>query len=161
MANSFLQSLNRLNPYILVVGDRLLCTFLSNSLQKRGYTTCLARSGQEALKIIQHSYIDLVIVDAELPDTRGHVLCSELRGHADIPIILLHTPSDLDHIVLGLAAGADENILMPFQFSQVESCIERLLGNRVSQSAGKHEGAPISKPAATPASVSLCTDRAK
>ena len=32
---------------------------------------------------------------------------------------------------------------MPFQFSQVESCIERLLGNRVSQSAGKHEGAPI------------------
>ena len=71
-------------------------------LAAEGYTTCLARSGQEALKIIQHSYIDLVIVDAELPDTRGHVLCSELRGHADIPIILLHTPSDLDHIVLGL-----------------------------------------------------------
>lgn len=124
-----------LNPCILVVGHRLLCTFLCNSLQAGGYTIHLAKNGRGALDIVQYGRIDLVLIDATLSDTKGHLLCAELRKQMDAPIILLQESHSLDDIVAGLTASADEHILMPFQFGQVEACIARLLKDRPGPSA--------------------------
>ncbi len=52
---------------------------LKRTLEGNGYTVYVARLGREALEIIAHHQVDLVLLDLMLPDIRGARLGGELR----------------------------------------------------------------------------------
>lgn len=59
-------------------------------LEELGYTVYTGTSGQEALNVLQHQTVDLVITDFRMPNMDGVELITRIRQlRADLPIILL------------------------------------------------------------------------
>jgi CheY-like chemotaxis protein len=59
-------------------------------LEELGYTVYTGTNGQEALNVLQHQTVDLVITDFRMPNMDGVELINHIRHlRADLPIILL------------------------------------------------------------------------
>jgi len=59
-------------------------------LEELGYTVYTGTNGQEALNVLQHQTVDLVITDFRMPNMDGVELINHIRQlRADLPIILL------------------------------------------------------------------------
>jgi diguanylate cyclase (GGDEF)-like protein len=77
----------------------------------------LARDGREALDLFEKFRPDLVITDWVMPTITGPELCRNIRdmaGEAYTYLMLLTSNSEKDGIVAGLAAGADDYLIKPF-----------------------------------------------
>lgn len=81
------------------------------------YHVITAENGIEALKVLEHEYINLVISDIMMPEMDGLELCEHLKSNLDyshIPIILLTAKTTLESKIEGLEQGADAYIEKPF-----------------------------------------------
>nr|WP_052567114.1 response regulator [Candidatus Magnetobacterium casensis] len=99
---------------IIVVDDEMdIVELLSYNLKKEGFDVECSYDGEEALKKIEGTRFDLIILDLMLPGIQGMELCRMLKGAeqtASIPIIMLTAKSDEVDKVLGLEMGADDYI---------------------------------------------------
>jgi len=87
------------------------------TLRKAGFEALEAEDGQEALKIINASKIDLLITDLNMPNLDGFGLIQEVRtGHKNnyVPILMLTTESDPSKKERGKSLGATGWIVKPF-----------------------------------------------
>ncbi|MFD1848931.1 response regulator transcription factor [Oceanobacillus bengalensis] len=73
-----------------------------------------AKSGQEALKMIDKENYILIILDIMLPDIDGWEVCKTVRKTKSIPILMLTARSDIKDRVYGLNIGADDYLTKPF-----------------------------------------------
>lgn len=76
---------------ILIIEDdpqhRLI---IQRKLQNEGYQVLIAGNGQEALRILQNSTIDLILLDLIMPVMDGFSFVHNLKAlNKDIPIIVL------------------------------------------------------------------------
>ena len=101
---------------ILVVEDHDTTVHqLRQSLKSNGYEVYVARSGREALDMIDLQRVDLVLLDLGLPDISGLQVCTELRKeHQDLPIIILSVKSDERDKVRALNLCADDYVSKPY-----------------------------------------------
>lgn len=83
-------------------------------LQKDGFQTIEADTGNKALDLVRGGNIDLVILDLMLPDLSGEEVCKSIRQFSTIPIIMLTAKVTEDDRVQGLSLGADDYVLKPF-----------------------------------------------
>ena len=103
---------------ILIVDDNVMSLdILAASLEASGHEVERATDGHEGLDRILEGDIRLVISDWEMPGMTGEELCQAVRS-AGLPayvyFILLTSHADSEHIVRGLAAGADDFVSKPF-----------------------------------------------
>jgi len=103
---------------ILVVDDDEATSFI---LQKRlghaGYEVILADSVDQALELLSKQKPDLVMSDVMMPGASGYDLCRRIRESGElrnIPVILVSARDQVDAIVEGLDAGADDYLAKPF-----------------------------------------------
>jgi DNA-binding response OmpR family regulator len=112
---------------VLVVEDSdALRPLLSIMLNRRGYEVVAVASGQDALETADDSF-DLVLLDVGLPDLNGLEVCRRLRAEpatADLAIILITGRDQPGDIHDGLAAGADDFVVKPFEEAEL---VARLL----------------------------------
>lgn len=83
----------------------------------------------EALTVLEHNVLDLVIVDATVGGLRADELCTQLRAcdsNADVPILLLGTPHS-DQRLAAYAAGADGLITLPIDAPLASAQIDAIL----------------------------------
>lgn len=100
---------------ILCVEDDLsLQALLQYGLERVGLAVLAAHTGQEALRLLRSSPIDLVLLDVELPDMSGVTVLSRLRANSQLPVILL--TGSAEHLDLGAIAdyGIAGHITKPF-----------------------------------------------
>ena len=83
-------------------------------LAPEGYGLFAARSGLEALDVLRHNDIHLVLLDVMMPKMDGITATTRIREFSNIPIILLTAKSETEDVVTGLNAGADDYITKPF-----------------------------------------------
>jgi two-component system, OmpR family, response regulator ResD len=83
-------------------------------LQKDGFKTIEADTGNKALDLVRSRNIDLVILDLMLPDLSGEEVCQSIRQFSTVPIIMLTAKVTEDDRVQGLSLGADDYVLKPF-----------------------------------------------
>ncbi len=63
---------------------------------------------------------DAIVLDVMLPGGNGFDLCRDLRRSAiTTPVLMLTARDDVDDRVLGLDAGADDYLTMPFAFAEL------------------------------------------
>ncbi|MBD3880900.1 response regulator transcription factor [Phormidium tenue FACHB-886] len=118
---------------ILIVDDDItLRTALSRYLQNRGYSVMDAKSGSEALDLIEQNPPDVVVSDIMMPEMDGLELCRRLRAMRSgqlVPFIFLSSRSDVDDRVQGHQMGADDYVTKPFDpkelVAKIESQLER------------------------------------
>lgn len=102
---------------ILIVDDdptsRKLLELL---LQHKGYQTVSARTGDEALALIEQRTPDLILLDIVMPTLDGYQVARILKTHPlslHIPIIIVSSIYDRDARLAGLNAGAEEFLSNP------------------------------------------------
>lgn len=99
----------------LLEDDEAIGIGLKYSLENEGYTTTLAKSVSEALKIISKTDFSLYILDLNLPDGSGYDVCKKIKEKGDFPVIFLTAYDDEVNVVMGLDIGADDYITKPFR----------------------------------------------
>ena len=83
-------------------------------LKPEGYQLYEAFTGQEALEIVKHNNIHLILLDIMMPVMDGITATARIREFSNAPIILLSAKSETEDKVLGLNVGADDYITKPF-----------------------------------------------
>ncbi|GAH39348.1 unnamed protein product, partial [marine sediment metagenome] len=88
---------------------------LAAVLQEEGYETLTTNSGQEALKIIRSSDVDLVLTDMKMPGMDGIELLEEIKSKdPDLPVIMMTAHGTVEKAVEAMQKGAYNYILKPF-----------------------------------------------
>jgi diguanylate cyclase (GGDEF)-like protein/PAS domain S-box-containing protein len=102
---------------ILIVDDeRMNRAILSQIIQRRGFATLEASSGMEALKLIEHEQIDLVLLDIVMPEMDGYEVLRQLRQRkteSQLPIIIVTASDDSQEIVHAFELGANDFVSKP------------------------------------------------
>ncbi|UED85063.1 response regulator transcription factor [Streptomyces profundus] len=91
------------------------------------YLVSSARDGETGLRAAYTQRPDLVLLDIMLPGIDGIEVLRRLRGVSDVPVIFLTARSDSQDLVIGLAAGADDYIVKPFDVNELKARIARVL----------------------------------
>jgi DNA-binding response OmpR family regulator len=109
---------------LIVEDDESIATSLARGLEREGFGTQLATTGQAALRA---SGYDVVLLDLGLPDVDGFDVCRRLRTGSDVPIIVVSARSDEVDRVIGLELGADDYIVKPFGFRELVARIRAVM----------------------------------
>lgn len=117
---------------ILIVEDEIdLARTLEYSLQKDGYDTICAATGEEALQIaLVEPYPDLVLLDLMLPDLSGLEVCRQIRSHPpthEVSILILTAKGEEIDRVVGFEVGADDYVVKPFSVRELKLRIGAIL----------------------------------
>jgi DNA-binding response OmpR family regulator len=112
---------------MLVEDDTAVAQTLTDALETSGYRVWLAETGADARTLLEQTRPDLVILDLMLPDVDGLVLCSGLKGIADVPIIICSATPQKRDAILGLKLGADDFVAKPFDIYELEARVEAVL----------------------------------
>lgn len=114
---------------LLVVEDEaLLRHHLFTRLGEHGHVVDAVADAEEALYRVSEYNHDLVIIDLGLPSMSGLDLIRELREQGkQFPILILTARGNWQNKVEGLAAGADDYVVKPFQFEELEARLNALL----------------------------------
>ncbi len=100
---------------VLVIDDETdISKLIDLYLTKNSFQVTRAKSGAEALELVNTQNPDLIILDILLPDTDGIALCQELRKITESPILFLSCKNDDMDKILGLTVGGDDYITKPF-----------------------------------------------
>ncbi len=103
---------------LIVDDDEALCDSLAEQFALHDeFNVTSVQSGAAGLKLAKSEFIDLVILDVNMPDMDGREVCKILRrnGYKGPIIMLTGQESDSDTI-LGLDAGANDYVTKPFKF---------------------------------------------
>ncbi len=103
---------------VLVVDDEIINQqVLKNVLTLDHYTVFQAFSGKEALAAINSGqHFDLVLLDVMMPMMSGYELCEKIREilpSNELPIIMLSARNQIEDLVTGLNAGANDYLTKP------------------------------------------------
>lgn len=114
---------------ILVVEDHpTLGPDLKRGLEKQRYNVDLAATGIEALTLATTNTYNLFILDVLLPGLSGWELCRQLRERQiTAPILFLTALNKVDQRIKGLDMGADDYLIKPFAFQELEARVRALL----------------------------------
>jgi two-component system, NtrC family, response regulator AtoC len=115
---------------VLLVDDEPSIVFaLKELVQARGWEPLLARSGPEALGLVDRA--DAVVTDFSMPDMDGMELLRAIRERDEsLPIILLTAHGSERLAVRAIKAGAYEYVTKPFDVDELTIAIERALEAR-------------------------------
>ena len=103
------------NRHILVVDDdERLSRLLRRFLSENGYHVTVAADTTEAQAALKNFAFDLMVLDVMMPGQDGISFTAEIRKSMDLPILLLTARGETDDRVSGLAAGADDYLVKPF-----------------------------------------------
>ncbi len=114
---------------ILIVEDeKRVADLLKIGLEENGYQTMVAYDGAMGLRLFQSGSFQLVISDIILPKLDGFKLCKEIRKlNERIPILMLTALGSSDDKLDGFDAGADDYMVKPFDFRELNARVKVLL----------------------------------
>ena len=118
---------------LLVEDDLRFARVLATALKRAGYTVNHFTTAAAALAAPP---ADIVLLDLNLPDWDGLHVCRELRSRSDAAIIVLSARTDQSDRIAGLRGGADDYLVKPFGFGELQARIEAVLRRSRPRPAG-------------------------
>jgi two-component system response regulator PilR (NtrC family) len=117
---------------ILIVDDEeVLRDVLSTLVRREGHASLTARSGEEALALLEREEVDLVLLDLMLPGMSGmEVLQSIRRSDPDQVVVVVTAYSSIEGAIEAMRLGAFHYIPKPFKNEEVLHTIRKGLEKR-------------------------------
>ncbi len=104
-----------LENILIVEDDKSLQKLLSDLLLDNGFSTKLASTGSKALRLLEETLPDLVLLDLGLPDISGESVCEQIKkDYPDLPVLILTAQNSVEKVIQGLGLGADDYVTKPF-----------------------------------------------
>lgn len=115
---------------ILLVEDEVnIASFIERGLVEFGHEVSVAYDGAVGWELAQKDSFQLLILDIIMPKINGLQLCKQYRQLFGFqsPVIMLTALGTTEDIVNGLDAGADDYLVKPFSFQELEARLKALL----------------------------------
>ncbi|RKZ76355.1 MAG: serine/threonine protein phosphatase [Candidatus Parabeggiatoa sp. nov. 1] len=113
---------------ILLVDDTVAnLKVLTQTLIERGYKVRPATSGKLALKSVQSTLPDLILLDIQMPEMNGYEVCEKLKADdktRDIPVIFISALDEVFDKVKAFTVGGVDYVTKPFQTEEVLARVE-------------------------------------
>jgi len=102
---------------VLIVDDeKNYPPILSAVLEEEGFETLTATSGEQALEMLAHSDVDLILTDMKMPSMDGISLLEKIKTKdADLPVIMMTAHGTVEKAVEAMQKGAYNYITKPFE----------------------------------------------
>jgi two-component system OmpR family response regulator len=113
---------------LIVEPDAMVSSFVRKGLESDGHVVDVLRSGSDGLARALEVEYDLLLLDLVLPDLDGRQLLARLReaGRRTPAIVLSAALTSVDERVAALDAGADDVLVKPFSFVELQARIRAL-----------------------------------
>lgn len=114
--------------HILVVEDsERMRALLDEGLNGLGHRVTAVEDGEQALLATHHDTFDTVVLDVNLPGIDGFAVVRALRSRRDwTPVLMLTARDGVPDRVAGLDQGADDYLVKPFAFTELDSRLRAL-----------------------------------
>ncbi|MEZ5571710.1 MAG: adenylate/guanylate cyclase domain-containing protein [Halioglobus sp.] len=90
---------------------------VARNLSRSGHFVITAANGEEALRALEQSDVDVVLLDLFMPGMDGREVLRRIKEHPDwraTPVIVISGSQDMDGIIECIEAGADDYLFKPF-----------------------------------------------
>lgn len=112
---------------ILVVDDEPTNLRVLNQLLNDTYKLTFAKSGQEALRLVEKEQPDLILLDVMMPEMTGYEVCEKLKSNSQfksIPVIFVTALNDATDEARGFSVGAVDFISKPISPAVVKARVK-------------------------------------
>jgi DNA-binding response OmpR family regulator len=131
-------SIDTTHTILVVSADREARTFLADNLTADGYEVMEAGSAEGARRLLAQAFVDLAVVDRELPDGDGLELIRFVREagavaarvDADLPLVITSADASPLDRVRGLERGCDDYLSRPYAYTELRARVAALLRRR-------------------------------
>ena len=118
--------------HVLIVDDEVLNLYSASSILKmKGYTISAVSNGFAALEVVEKNKdLSLVILDVMMPEISGYEICRKIRENNscfDLPILMLTAKVNVEDIVMGFEAGANDYLPKPVEARELLARVETLV----------------------------------
>ncbi len=116
---------------LLIVDDDKLTRETLASALAGGYHTTTAKSGREALELLESEKIDMVLSDLNMPDVDGLALLEKINQMKTRPTVIFITGhASVESAVRAMKLGAYDYITKPVNLDRLTLLLEKALENR-------------------------------
>lgn len=105
---------------LMVDDDSMILADNKTYFSAVGYDVVCADTAQAAEKIILSNALDCVILDVDLPDMSGFLLCEKIRSKTGLPIVFLSGYTEEENRIRGLSVGGDDYVCKPYNLKELE-----------------------------------------
>jgi two-component system OmpR family response regulator len=113
---------------LLIEDDREMVRYLKRGLKESGYAVDAVSDGEEGLRAAITGPYDAVVLDVMLPLKDGMAVVSAMRAEGvHTPVLMLTARDGVDDRVRGLDAGADDYLVKPFSFAELQARLRAML----------------------------------
>jgi len=113
---------------LLVEDEPILAGVVKETLEMKGFKVSHASNGLEGIDHFHRFNPDLCIIDIMMPQKDGLSLIEEIRSRdKHVPLIILTAKSEIQDVLKGFHAGADDYMKKPFSVEELLMRIQVLL----------------------------------
>ncbi|MEO0561531.1 MAG: response regulator transcription factor [Chloroflexota bacterium] len=112
---------------LIVEDDENVVEIMQTMLRDAGFQTEAVSTGRTALKTIEATAPDLILLDLQLPDLHGLDVINQVRAQSFLPLIVISGLTDQSEKVAALEAGADDFLAKPFAPDELVARVRALL----------------------------------
>ena len=115
---------------VLIVDDAKANVDMLVEALRGDYKLSVALDGEAALRAIERSAPDLLLLDIVMPGIDGYEVCRRLRADPatqEIPIMFLSSLDDVQDKARGFELGANDYLTKPFEILEVKARVRSLL----------------------------------
>jgi len=120
---------------LIVEDDTNAAKALRGVLSGGGHNCGCLASGKDVVAVAERDCPDLLLLDVMLPGTSGFEICRRIRRHPELytlPILIVSAMRGEEEVSHGLAQGADDYIVKPFETQHVLQHVNLLLRNHAA-----------------------------
>jgi putative two-component system response regulator len=117
-------------PRVLIVDDCETSLMFEELALTPNYEVLKARDGDEALRIVEHQAVDLVLLDLMLPSLDGFGVLRRLRSGpaAHVPVLVLTVRGDAEEVARAHECGCNGYMTKPVSALQLLRAVSANLG---------------------------------
>ena len=128
---------------LLVDDDVSILLLVSDVLEDNGMNVVTARSGEEAVRLMEGQSFDLILLDIMMKGLSGLDVCRKIRSRVSCPILFLSAKDSVKDIVAGLDLGADDYLTKPFVLEELVARIQAHLRRQMRSDPRRASAGPI------------------
>jgi len=117
----------KINRVLIVDDEAVVRNGIKRALQNKGITASLAKTGVEALNLLEEKSFDLILLDIRLPEMDGlEVLKSVRANHPQTNVIMITGYPTIDTAVRCIKLGALDYLIKPFRLDDLETALKKI-----------------------------------
>lgn len=111
---------------LVVDDDPDICDLLRDRLESEGFLVRIAADGRAALRTLEETPVDGILLDIALPELDGFDVLRQLRTtQPTLPVVMMTAVEALDRAMAAVEAGAQGYLLKPFDAVRLREVVDR------------------------------------